>query len=242
MGRRKKKLKQDIALKKAVADVIQQPTPSAAESPRTAPSIPPRAGSQGTGISPATCIAGMFLTLVLGLYLGTLLPGVINDIQEETPPQTATLASPPPPETAKLDPELAKLVTELEKKATANPNSAPDWINLGNIYFDALLPQKAIPAYEHALLLAPRNADVLTDLGIMYREAGQYHKALECFQNAVGINPRHENAMYNEGVVLSVDLKRKDEAIAAWERLLNINPQAHAPNGKPLAEMIRQLQ
>lgn len=194
------------------------------------------------GISVATCIAGMFLSLVLGIYLGTLLPGIYGDIH--TPATRETPRPEPGPaaqETQKIDPNLAQMIGDLEKKASAALDSAPDWINLGNIYFDAFLPEKAIPAYEHALRLAPQNADVLTDLGIMYRETGQFSKALECFRNAVHINPRHENALYNEGVILSVDLKKNDEAKAAWQRLLDMNPQAQAPNGTPLAEMIRQL-
>lgn len=196
------------------------------------------------GVSRATFVAGMFLTLVMGIYLGTLFPGVVNEIQTPGPVERAESVpqAPEAPQEQRMDPELLKMVSELEKKAAANPDSVPDWINLGNIYFDAFMPDKAIPAYEHALRLAPKNADVLTDLGIMYRETGQFEKAVEYFRRAIAISPRHENAMYNEGVVLSVDLKKKDEAIAAWKRLLDINPHAHSPAGKPVTEMLQQLQ
>lgn len=191
------------------------------------------------GVAIPTCIAGMFLTLVLGLYLGTLMPGVIQDLQK---PAVATRpAAAPTPVQDKMDPQLAGMVAELEKKAADNPDSAPDWINLGNIYFDAMQPAKAIAAYERALRLAPKNADVLTDLGIMYRETGQFEKAIEAFRRALELNPQHENAMFNQGVVLSVDLKRNAEAAAIWKRLLEMNPGARAPDGQPLATMIENL-
>ena len=48
--------------------------------------------------------------------------------------------------------------------------------------------------------------------------------------------------MFNEGVVLYYDLKRKNEALKAWQRLLAVNPAAHAPDGKAVADLIRQLQ
>lgn len=196
-------------------------------------------------VSVSTCIAGMFLTLVLGVYLGTLMPGIMVEMTKpQTPAEKANVAQEPVAASGPqaMDPSLLKMVGELEKRAKDNPDSVTDWINLGNIYFDSYRPEKAIEAYEHALKLAPANADVLTDLGIMYRETGQFDKALESFRKAIAINPRHENAMYNEGVVLSSDLKKPAEAMAAWQRLLEINPQAHAPDGRPVSEMIRHLQ
>lgn len=194
------------------------------------------------GLSPATCLAGMFLTLILGLYLGTLLPEVF----QKAPASTFSRPSVPQPEAGtpgghNVDPELQEMAASLEARLNANPDSAPDWINLGNVYFDSQQPEKAIPAYEHALVLAPQNADVWTDLGIMYRETGQFERALDCFKKAVEANPKHENALYNEGVVLLYDLQKKPEAATAWQKLLNINPQARSPQGKPLSEIIKEL-
>lgn len=185
----------------------------------------------------STCVAGMFLTLILGIYIGTLLPGVFEGqeqvVQQPVPAQ--------PAEPAQMDSALKRSIAEAEKKAAANPDSAPEWIHLGNLYFDAHMPERAITAYEHSLALAPKNPDVLVDLGIMYREVGQFEKAVEHFRRASAIEPGHQNAMLNEGIVLSNDLHRKEEAIAAWERLLQFNPSARAVNGMPVSEMIKQL-
>lgn len=197
-----------------------------------------------SGISVATAVSGMFLTLALGLYLGSLLPGLFmnNEGGNALSPQPQPAAPAQMPDGgAAIAPKLRQSVADLEKRAAANPASAPDWINLGNIYFDAHQPQKAIGAYEHALSLAPENPDVLTDLGIMYREIGRYDKAVECFRKAVAIDPGHQNALFNAGVVLFNDMKLKAEAAAMWEQLLSVNPQAHAPNGIPLSEMIKEL-
>lgn len=250
MARRKKKSKSSLQgsapriepqlkVKKSVArDDSQfqamQPPPQEIKKPKT------KKNASGVGIG--TCLAGMFLTLILGVYVGTLLPDVMrtHSIALKSVPESS---DPTPSASSALptDQELRHLVAELEKKAEANPESAPDWINLGNIYFDSQQPEKAIGAYEKALSLAPQNADVLTDLGIMYREIGKFDKAIECFRRAVSINPRHENAMYNEGVVLLNDLHKKSEAADAWQRLLEINPQAHSPQGKPLKDLIGEL-
>lgn len=42
-------------------------------------------------------------------------------------------------------------------------------------------------------------------------------------------------------MVLYFNLARKDEARVAWQELLTINPNATAPGGKPLKDMVREL-
>lgn len=194
-----------------------------------------------SGMSVATGVGGMVLTLILGLYIGSLLPGIFMKEAADTLPQSSPPSANTQGESSPLPSELQQRLNNAEKLAAADPGSAPDWINLGNAYFDAHEPQKAIHAYEHALSLAPKNPDVLTDLGIMYREIGEFEKALECFRKATAVEENHQPAMFNMGVVLAYDLQRHKEAIEIWERLLRINPQAQTPDGKSISEIIREL-
>lgn len=251
MARRKRIKAGEAKLRRPQSEIADNAVkPDIAPEPQKAAENPSIAGKkQGTpakGISVATCIAGMFLTLVLGMYLGTLLPGILADLQSHSHMsaemrENAATPMPPAASAPQIEPELKKHIADAEKKAANKPDSAPDWVHLANLYFDANMPAEAIMAYEHALRLAPGNADALTDLGIMYREKGDFAKAVECFRKAVTINPRHENALFNEGVVLANDLHQKDQAEAAWKKLLEINPQAIAPNGTPLRELIQKL-
>lgn len=203
-------------------------------------------------------MAGMALTLILGLYLGTLLPGVFRDMRgadaapqpvaEGTIPQAAASATgegraaAAEPAAQGLPPELVARLAALEAAVRKEPDSAENWTELGNLFFDAGRAREAITAYERALALVPGNADVLTDLGIMYREAGEPQKAVDCFRKALAADPRHENALFNAGVVLYTDLGRRDEAVAAWRGLLAVNPHARAPDGRTVAEMVRRLE
>lgn len=205
----------------------------------------------------STCMAGMALTLVLGLYLGTLLPGVLRDMRGAvaSPPSVADGEVPrvpaggegrpvaaPEPSAQDLPPELAARLAALESAVRKEPDSAGNWAELGNLFFDAGRVREAINAYERSLALAPGNADVLTDLGVMYRESREPQTAVDCFRKALAADPRHENALFNVGVVLYTDLGRRDEALAAWRRLLGVNPQARAPDGRPVSEMVRRLE
>ncbi len=218
-------------------------------------------GKISAGVRLSTCIAGMFITFVLGAYLGSFLPGILNGMREEK--QVAqiqesiqivpeeTTPKPPAPEKATipqenanspLSQEFATHLSHMEKEALAHPEDSRIWSELGNAYFDNHEPQKAISAYTHSLNISPDNPDVWTDMGIMYREIKDYDKAVECFRKASSQNPNHINALFNEGVVLSSDLNRKNEAIAAWKRILEINPQAMTPNGLKIADLVQSLQ
>ncbi len=196
-------------------------------------------------------VMGVVIALVLGLYLGSLVPSLMHDPapgsapapQAPAPAAQAPDGMRPAPQTgvAQVSPELSARIGVLEKAVLENPKDAARWAGLGNLYFDTGQAQKAASAYERSLALEPGNAHVLTDLGIMQRELGQFEKAVESFRKAATLQPDLENALFNEGVVLYYDLKRKDEAEAAWKRLLRINPGARAPDGQPVSELIQHL-
>lgn len=206
----------------------------------------------GRGIGPAVFLPCLFMALILGIYLGTLLPDMYARYSSKAPapaqtaetvPQMPPQMPPPPmPQQAKpaqnsIDGSIAGLVS----RTTLNPGDVNAWIELGNRYFDTHQPAKSIEAYKRALELEPQNADVLTDLGIMYREAGDYEAAVQSFRKARQVDPRHANSMFNEGVVLLNDLKRPGEARQAWQRLLDVNPEARSPDGKRVADMVRLI-
>ena len=183
-----------------------------------------------------------------------------ENITHATPPPAPALGIPPVtealpslPETpggaaatpaapgANASPNLGERIALLEKRVQDAPDDAELWIKLGDSYFDDEKPAKAIAAYEKALTLRPNVPGVLTDLGIMYRETGQFDKALDAFDKAIAASPGFQNALFNSGVVLYFDLGRKAEARKRWERLLQINPQAQAPDGTPVPQLLRKL-
>ncbi|HZF62799.1 MAG TPA: tetratricopeptide repeat protein [Desulfovibrio sp.] len=243
--------------RKKSADTPTAAQPSAPVDTTSTPETAPQA-EQSHGISKVSkgvFFVGIAVALVLGVYVGSLVPSVFTQEpaqqapagQTQTAPQAPGQPSAQPSGQAKQDsqppipPELTAKIAAMEQNVLANPKDAHNWTDLGNLYFDTGQSRKAASAYERSLALAPDNADVLTDLGIMYRELGEYDKAVTSFRRASSVNPRHENAMFNEGVVLYFDLKRKDDAMKAWQRLLAVNPAARAPDGQSVSDVIRNL-
>ncbi len=178
----------------------------------------------------STFIVSVVAALVFGLYMGTLMTS-FNSFS--TPSDGGSAGGQSNQAAAEI--EKAKSTVELD------PENARAWITLGNLYFDNGNPGESVKAYTKALELQPNNADVLTDRGTMYRELGQFELALQSYSKATNINPTHKNSIFNAGIVLYYDLKREAEGIAKWEQLLRIDPKATAPNGQPLADMIKGL-
>jgi hypothetical protein len=55
------------------------------------------------------------------------------------------------------------------------------------------------------------------------------------------IDPKHEISRFNKGIVLFHDLKDEKGAIAAWESLLAINPEAKSPSGQAVRQLVDHI-
>jgi cytochrome c-type biogenesis protein CcmH/NrfG len=173
-------------------------------------------------------VAALLIGFVTGVAFGIYKSGTISDPHQSTP-QTA------------MDAERQKTIDALKARVDQNPGDLDAWIGLGHHYFDANLPDEAIAAYEKALAMQPDNADVWTDLGVMYRRSGSPDKALDAFDRAINIDATHEISRFNKGVVLFHDLKDEQAALAAWESLLAINPNAASPGGQTVRELVDHI-
>ncbi len=184
------------------------------------------------------------MVIALITFVSGFLVGVVFSSMQSTQvqaPARSRQASAPPPQSSGLSPDQASRIMTLEKQVAANPEDSQAWASLGNVYFDAARFQKSINAYERSLAINPSQANVLVDLGVMYRRNKQPDMAMQSFDKATSLNPTHEQARFNKGIVYMYDLNQKDEAIKSWEELLTINPNAMAPNGQSVQEMIDSL-
>jgi tetratricopeptide (TPR) repeat protein len=86
--------------------------------------------------------------------------------------------------------------------------------------------QIAVAAYERALELGPRDADVLTDLGIALRGLHDPEAAVARFREASEADASHVQSRFNLGLVLLTDLGREAEAASAWKEYLRVAPKS----------------
>ncbi len=187
-----------------------------------------------------------FLALILAFLLGLGLGRYAFPDADRTAAQSGGAKRPLGQNSAVADAanpskQVLESIFQHEEELRKNPQDADAWEHLGNLYFDAQEPEKAIRAYEKALELKPGNTNVLVDCGVMYRQIKNYAKALEFFEKALAIKSEHQNALFNSGVVLYFDLERKEEALANWRKLVAINPNAKTPSGDLVSKLISEL-
>ncbi|MFP5222403.1 MAG: tetratricopeptide repeat protein [Acidobacteriota bacterium] len=129
----------------------------------------------------------------------------------------------------------------MEEQAAKTPNDPAVWAKLGDTYFDAELPDRSVMAYQKSLALKPNQPNVWTDMGVMLRMMNKTDEALKAFEQAASLDPKHEQSRLNIGVVKYFDLKDTPGAIVAWKSLLAVNPDAKMPDGKRVADALKEI-
>ena len=209
------------------------------ETPKPAPAEP-----KTVRVETAAIIA--LIALVVGFFGGELVRLSKTPARPPMPPPGATPGPPAGmPQRSPADtiptPAQASKILELEREVAARPGNVAAWTDLGHYYFDTDQFEKSIKAYKKSLELSPYNANVWTDMGVMYRRSGKPLEAIAAFEKAMEIDPKHEVSRFNKGIVLMSDLDNIEGALAAWEDLLTINPQAKAPNGDSIKAMVERF-
>jgi len=180
-----------------------------------------------------TLMFAVFVSFFVGFFAGIVLTILKTDHVPSGTPQQGN-----PQQRREAH---AAQIQQLEQETSANPKNIGAWIQLGHLYFDTDQYGQAIGAYRAALEQDPANADVWTDLGVMDRRNKQPREAIQSFDQALQVDPRHQIALFNKGVVLIHDLKDNAIGVEAWSRLVAINPQASAPSGEPISNLIRKF-
>jgi cytochrome c-type biogenesis protein CcmH/NrfG len=159
--------------------------------------------------------------LIFGAILGFV-------IARGTPSQLAVSAPAAPPPGARATPTPA-LVDERQVQAlrgilAKDPRNAQAAIELGNMLYDAGRYAEAIPLYQQAFALQPTSVEVSTDLGTALWYSGRADEALAQYARSLAINPTHAQTLFNIGIVTLDGKHDAVGALAAWQRLLETNP------------------
>lgn len=184
-------------------------------------------------------IIAVLVALVVGFFGGV----IFSSFKAPQQPATTGQGKAPQPSAGQQAPagptqEQAAKIFSLGEEVKVNPRNVGAWTQLGNLYFDTNQPGLAIEAYKRSLELNQGQPDVWTDLGVMYRSVRQFQEALAAFEKAAALKPSLEAAWFNKGIVLMYDLGDKAGGIQAWQQVLAINPEARAPNGQLVRELV----
>ena len=168
-----------------------------------------------------------------GTFFGLLVGWIIGSQHGATPPApSASVSAPAPTSDAAATPPGrtvdAAQVARLEQQASAEPGNAAVRVELANLYFDAARYEAAIPWYQAALKLDPKNVNVSTDLAVSYYSLNQSDadKALAQFETSLAIDPRHLKTLLNQGIVRAFGKRDMVGAAESWQKVVDIAPQS----------------
>jgi len=116
----------------------------------------------------------------------------------------------------------------LIEKLKADPANADLLASIGNIYYDAQQYPTAIDYYQRALKVQPSNTGIRTDMATAYWYTGNADTAIAEFQKSLSYEPNKANTLFNLGIVEWQGKMDIDKATAAWQKLLDTNPNYEA--------------
>jgi len=122
--------------------------------------------------------------------------------------------------------ELYRALDDLEYLQKKIPDSASVYFGLGLVQAKRRDYDKAITAFDQALVLDSGNAEILVNRGTVYYYQNKYEEALQNLNTAIAIDPKEANA-YNALALLKSELGSNQEAMELIEKALSI--EAYEP-------------
>ncbi len=187
-----------------------EPTPVAATA--ATPSMPP-AGAMPSAMPPAGTMGGG------NPHAGAMPNGM--------PAGTPTLADMKHMADKKAEPLLAQLKSK--------PNDAKLLNQIGIVYRSAHQFDEAQQYFQKSLAVDPKNVDVRTDMAACMFYTGNVDDAISQLHQALKYDPKHPGALMNLGIIEWQAKKNVPDAVAAWKKLLKLNP------GFPQKEQVERL-
>ena len=184
------------------------------------------------------------LGFVIGYFLrGSAPPKAVSTtaVQAATPVTTsvnpdATPAKMPTLDDMKrmADKQAQPLLTELQKK----PKNAALLNQTALTYKAAHQFKLAAEYFKQALEADPKNVAVRADYASCLYYIGDVDEAIAQLQTSLSYDPKHVGTLYNLGMIELRGKRDSDAAVAAWTKLLKLNPDLPQKNKDQLEQLI----
>jgi superkiller protein 3 len=161
---------------------------------------------------------------VLGIALGALAllatgcggAGLEAPAVPEVPPLPALVEG--------FDPRVEELVRSSHAALVEDPLDPERWMQLGRAYEAHSESALAVPCYEHALELRPDQARWWYRLALARGGCDRIEEGLVALERSIALDASHGPSHWRRGLWL-LELDRPDDARAAFERSLELDPQ-----------------
>jgi cytochrome c-type biogenesis protein CcmH/NrfG len=189
------------------------------------------------------------ISLVVGLAIGYLFRGS----QSPAPPPrpvTAAVSQPSPaaggmagqmPSLEQMKQMADDKAAPLLEKLKSDPNNTDLLVKVGDLYQGTHQFKEAAGYYDKALQIDPKNVPTRTQLASCLYYQGDIDGAISQLQQALRYDPKDANSLFNLGIMKLQGKKDTKGALAAWQLLLNSNPQLSADRRARVQKLIADI-
>ncbi|HLP16630.1 MAG TPA: tetratricopeptide repeat protein [Bacteroidota bacterium] len=124
-----------------------------------------------------------------------------------------------------VDQMFVKHTEELKRAVEKNPGNTSHLRMLATLLMDGHKAAEAIPYFERAIRLDPKNDSLLLDLSVCYAETKKYDAAMQTTDRVLGHNAKNLTALYNKGALYATLGKTRDAA-RIWKQLRSLAPES----------------
>jgi cytochrome c-type biogenesis protein CcmH/NrfG len=191
-------------------------------------------GTTGTKWTATQTYAMAAVCLLIGVLVGYLVRGSANPAGQATPPSAEmqqAAAAPPSGTGQQRMPTLDDMKRMADKQAEpllAKLKADPKNVELLNktalTYKAAHQFKDAISYFQKALDVDPKNVAIRTDMASCIYYTGDADGALAELDRSLTYDPKHPGTLMNIGIIKWQGKHDVNGAVAAWERLLKLNP------------------
>jgi cytochrome c-type biogenesis protein CcmH/NrfG len=190
------------------------------------------------------------ISLVVGLAVGYMLQTVTANRTAPIPVARAAATSPHNgamtpaghmPSLAEMQQIANKQAAPLLAKLKTDPNDPALLIQIGSMYHEAHQFKDASTYFERAVKADPRNLTAHTKLAISLYRAGDADAAIAELNRGLSYDAKDANSLFNLGMIKMEGKHDTKGALAAWQKLLKLNPQLDPQRKSEVEELMAHV-
>ncbi len=120
--------------------------------------------------------------------------------------------------------QLDRVIDVLRKITEIDKDKAEAWSFLGVLLALTQKPEEALPHFDRAIALAPRNAGLYSNKGNALCVLERYKEALPLYHKAIELDPNNARLYYNKALAL-FHSDRYTEALPLYDKAIELEPE-----------------
>ena len=184
--------------------------------------------------------------LIVGLAMGYLFRGSQSPASApDRPPATSSGAAGGMqghmPTLEQMKQMADKKAEPLLNQLKSDPNNSDLLFQVGNLYKAAHQFKDAATYYDRALKVNPKNVAIRTEMASCMYYTGDVDGAIAQLQQSLHYDPKDANSLFNLGMIKWQGKQDAQGALAAWQELLQKNPQLSADRKATVQKLIADV-